>query len=209
MCRSAGRVKRFITSLRGRRLPRAVSRRPSIEANLQTFPVRGDHLTSARRTRSPGTWRLPTESFARPVVPHFGSNWVEQSDDGLEALTALSVGARSQVTRGPQPIPSATAPVVRQGPLAWWDRALMRLRGNGRSRRDHAGAAVRSHAARARAECLLRAEQIDLQVEAFNACRPRTLTWLERPHLTADLAESQFDREWPLAAAHQPTAQGG
>lgn len=140
--------------------------------------------------------------------------WVELGraiDDGLESLTACAVAARSEAMRGPRPMPSATAPVIRHGLRAWWDRALSGLRGNSHSRSVVPGAARPSHTARerARAGYLLRAEQVDLQVDRFNACRPRALTWLERPRLTAKRAADRFDREWPLDWIPQPTEQGG
>ncbi len=142
--------------------------------------------------------------------------WVELGralDDCLESLTAFAMSARSEAMRGPWPMPSATDPVIRHGLRSWWDRALSRLRGNSPSRSVVPGAARGSHLARARARArtgyLLRAEQVDLQVDRFNACRRRALTWLERPRLTAKRAADRFDREWPLDRVRQPTEQGG
>lgn len=108
-------------------------------------------------------------------------------------------------------MPSATAPVMRHGLRSWWDRALSRVRGNSPSRSVVPAGARRSHEARARVrvDYLLRTEQIDLQVERFNACRPRALTWLERPRLIAALAADRFDLEWPLDGVHLPTPHRG
>ncbi|HAH15898.1 MAG TPA: hypothetical protein DCL45_07710 [Chloroflexi bacterium] len=140
--------------------------------------------------------------------------WIElgrEIDDGLEALTEFVVAARSEAMQGSHEVSPATGSVARQGSLPWWKRVLSRLFGSSRSRSVVRGSSRRSHKARTRARnaYLHQAEEIDLQVERFNACRPRALTWLERPRLTAALAAARFDREWPPDGALQPTSECG
>ena len=140
--------------------------------------------------------------------------WIElgrEIDDGLEALTEFVGAARSEAMQGSHEVSPATGSVARQDSLPWWKRVLSRLFGSSRSHSVVPASSRRRHKARtgARNAYLHQAEEIDLQVERFNACRPRALTWLERPRLTAALAAERFDREWPLDGARQPTSECG
>ena len=140
--------------------------------------------------------------------------WIElgrEIDDGLEALTEFVVAARSEAMQGSHEVSPATDSVARQGSLPWWKRVFSRWFGSSPSRSVVSAPSRRSLKARTRARnaYLHQAEEIDLQVERFNACRPRALTWLERPRLTAALAAARFDRERPPDGALQPTSQCG
>ena len=140
--------------------------------------------------------------------------WIElgrEIDDGLEALTEFVVAARSKAMQGSHEVSPATGSVAGQGSLPWWKRVFSRWFGISPYRSVVSAPSRRSLKARTRARnaYLHEAEEIDLQVERFNACRPRALTWLERPRLTAALAAARFDREWPPDGALQPTSQCG
>jgi Domain of unknown function (DUF1992) len=166
--------------------------------DLTDNPYAGEWQSAFRTARNAGAAPLWVEldreiAAEREQLREMG----QRSARHLQAERAHLEQARLEQARQAQASGSGTG--TPRGPR-WWRRLLFGARGaspEGRSTHPRSLGELEAERERARGVYLRRAATLDEKIRDFNTHRPRTLSWLEKPRLSPEVAGQDFDRLCP------------